>query len=126
MSYLGKRMPLQSFVFALKRLSNNDSYRRGIVPRKDHAVIMARFSNDCMKKMTEISRELESVFGNDTADLCLRIGLHSGPVTAGMFGAHSYKTSALVHAFSHSCYYDMINKVFCEAIRAGSNSLAIR
>ena len=44
-------------------------------PRKDHALVMARFANDCMKKMQDIARELESRFGPDTADLCMRIGV---------------------------------------------------
>lgn len=53
-------------------------------PRKDHALIMARFANDCLERMDSIARELESHFGPDTAELCMRIGLHSGPVTAGV------------------------------------------
>ena len=34
--------------------------------------------------MRELSRALETSLGPDTADLLLRIGLHSGPVTAGV------------------------------------------
>lgn len=52
-------------------------------PTKSHAVIMTRFANDCLKAMAKLTRQLESVLGPDTADLQLRIGLHSGPVTAG-------------------------------------------
>ena len=32
-------------------------------PRKDHALIMARFADDCLEKMGQIARELESHFG---------------------------------------------------------------
>lgn len=34
--------------------------------------------------MNEIVKQLEVTLGPDTADLCMRIGLHSGPVTAGV------------------------------------------
>ncbi|CAB9509228.1 Receptor-type guanylate cyclase gcy [Seminavis robusta] len=54
------------------------------VPRKDHAVAMARFSSDCLGRMDELTQQLEKSLGPDTADLGLRIGLHSGPVTAGV------------------------------------------
>jgi class 3 adenylate cyclase len=53
-------------------------------PRKDHAVVMARFAKDCMHQMHSLTRKLEVSLGPDTADLSLRIGLHSGPVTAGV------------------------------------------
>ena len=36
-----------------------------------------------MKKMDLLSTKLEVTFGPDTADLTLRIGMHSGPVTGG-------------------------------------------
>ena len=32
-------------------------------PRKHHAVIMARFANDCRSKMNQITRELELTLG---------------------------------------------------------------
>jgi hypothetical protein len=53
-------------------------------PRKDHAVAMARFARDCMYKMEEVTKTLEATLGPDTGDLTLRMGLHSGPVTAGV------------------------------------------
>ena len=53
-------------------------------PRKDHAVIMARFARDCMAKMNDLSHQLEVTLGPDTGDLAMRFGLHSGPVTAGV------------------------------------------
>lgn len=45
---------------------------------------MVRFAKDCMESMTKLTQQLESVLGPDTADLQLRVGLHSGPVTAGV------------------------------------------
>jgi class 3 adenylate cyclase len=54
------------------------------LPRKDHAVVMARFARDCTKKANKITRKLEVLLGPDTADLAFRIGLHSGSVTGGV------------------------------------------
>ena len=48
-------------------------------PQEDHAIIMARFARDCRSKMNEVTRKLEMTLGPDTGDLCMRIGLHSGP-----------------------------------------------
>jgi class 3 adenylate cyclase len=53
-------------------------------PRKSHAVVMAKFAADCRSKTNQICQELEISLGPGTADLKLRIGLHSGPVTAGV------------------------------------------
>jgi len=53
-------------------------------PRQDHAIVMARFARDIMTKMKEKVQELEVTHGPDTGDLTLRIGMHSGPVTAGV------------------------------------------
>lgn len=53
-------------------------------PRKDHAVAMARFARDCIIQTDKVTRELEVELGPDTTDLGIRIGLHSGAVTAGV------------------------------------------
>jgi hypothetical protein len=45
---------------------------------------MSRFARDCLKKMNEVARKLEATLGPDTANLAMRAGLHSGPVTAGV------------------------------------------
>ena len=47
-------------------------------------MIMAKFTFDCMEKLKVVIRELEVTLGPDTADLSMRFGLHSGPVTAGV------------------------------------------
>jgi class 3 adenylate cyclase len=53
-------------------------------PRADHHIVMARFARDCLYKMGTTTKRLEIILGPDTGDLGLRIGLHSGPVTAGV------------------------------------------
>lgn len=53
-------------------------------PQPQHMVVMARFAIECMIKMKEVTSNLETTLGPDTADLVLRIGMHSGPVTAGV------------------------------------------
>ena len=53
-------------------------------PNKNHAVNMVRFAKDCMYKMWALSKKLEATLGPDTGDLTMRMGLHSGPVTAGV------------------------------------------
>jgi class 3 adenylate cyclase len=52
--------------------------------RHDHAVVMARFARDCMLRMWTLTKKLETSLGPDTGDLTMRMGLHSGPVTAGV------------------------------------------
>ncbi|CAB9517165.1 Receptor-type guanylate cyclase gcy [Seminavis robusta] len=54
-------------------------------PREDHAVVMCRFANDCLHKMQKLTKVLaEGSLGSDTSSLSFRVGLHSGPVTAGV------------------------------------------
>ena len=53
-------------------------------PRVDHAIVMARFARDILSRMTIKTKELEVVLGPGTADLKLRIGVHSGPVTVSI------------------------------------------
>ena len=47
---------------------------------------MARFAASCQHKMNQLvnNEELISKLGDDTSSLSLRVGLHSGPVTAGV------------------------------------------
>ena len=53
-------------------------------PRSNHAIIMCRFANACLHKMQDLTKILAADLGPDTCDLCFRVGLHSGPVTAGV------------------------------------------
>lgn len=53
-------------------------------PREQHAVIMAQFANVCLRRMLRLTRDLEKYLGPSTGELRARVGLHSGPVTAGV------------------------------------------
>ena len=53
-------------------------------PTKDHALIMARFACDTVKAVKHLVKKLELSLGPDTGDLGVRVGLHSGTVTAGV------------------------------------------
>jgi class 3 adenylate cyclase len=53
-------------------------------PQADHAVRMAKFANAIILKMQDLTKVLESSLGPSTANLSIRVGLHSGPVTAGV------------------------------------------
>jgi class 3 adenylate cyclase len=53
-------------------------------PRKDHAVAMVKFGHECLRKLGELTKRLEVELGPDTGDLTVRVGIHSGPVTAGV------------------------------------------
>jgi hypothetical protein len=44
--------------------------------RQNHAVIMARFADDCLVSMHRLAKKLEVTLGPDTADLGVRIGIH--------------------------------------------------
>lgn len=53
-------------------------------PQPKHFLLMARFAAACMSRFSDLTKKLEVALGPDTADLGLRIGIHSGPVTAGV------------------------------------------
>lgn len=53
-------------------------------PQEDHAIIMAIFANECLSSMRELTKSLESILGPSTSSLALRVGMHSGPVIAGV------------------------------------------
>jgi hypothetical protein len=53
-------------------------------PDEMHAVSMARFAYQVITKMDQICNELEATLGPGTEELAMRVGLHSGPVTAGV------------------------------------------
>ena len=53
-------------------------------PEEKHAVIMCRFAHYCIVHMDRICSQLEDSLGPGTKDLRLRVGLHSGPTTAGV------------------------------------------
>eukprot|EP00934_Nitzschia_sp_Nitz4_P006074 Nitzschia sp. Nitz4//scaffold50_size126154//2557//6191//NITZ4_003666-RA/size126154-augustus-gene-0.111-mRNA-1//1//CDS//3329553641//6064//frame0 len=59
-------------------------------PNEFHAIDMARFANDIIHQMQRDVKRLEVLLGPDTGDLAMRVGINSGPVTAGVLrGAKS-------------------------------------
>ena len=50
----------------------------------EHALAMCEFARRCLTKMRGLARDLEIFLGPGTASLDLRIGIHSGPVVAGV------------------------------------------
>ena len=50
----------------------------------DHAPRMVKFARECMARMGRLLEDLASELGNDTLELGMRVGMHSGPVTAGV------------------------------------------
>eukprot|EP00934_Nitzschia_sp_Nitz4_P002898 Nitzschia sp. Nitz4//scaffold52_size167869//46818//50525//NITZ4_002268-RA/size167869-processed-gene-0.157-mRNA-1//-1//CDS//3329554011//2888//frame0 len=53
-------------------------------PQEDHALRMTKFARECLQRVKPILRYLEESLGPGTTDLAMRVGLHSGPVTAGV------------------------------------------
>jgi len=45
---------------------------------------MCRFAADCLALFERLTHDLEVILGPDTADLGLRVGIHSGPITSGV------------------------------------------
>lgn len=52
--------------------------------QEDHAVLMAQFAAACCIKVGQVTQSLSDQLGGDTAMLNLRVGMHSGDVTAGV------------------------------------------
>ena len=52
--------------------------------QKQHHLYMARFARDCVSRFIPLLDVLGRELGPDTVELGVRIGLHSGPVTAGV------------------------------------------
>jgi class 3 adenylate cyclase len=53
-------------------------------PQADHAVILVKFAQDCMTQFSQLTHDLVATLGEDTAQLEMRVGLHSGATTAGV------------------------------------------
>ena len=45
---------------------------------------MVKYAHSISKEMSRMTKMLETKLGPDTSDLLLRIGIHTGPVTAGV------------------------------------------
>ena len=53
------------------------------VQQQDHCLRICRFARICLSTFQELSEVLSVKFGPDTSDLELRVGIHTGQVTAG-------------------------------------------
>jgi len=53
-------------------------------PQEDHHLRMVKFAKRVLKNMGKMTKQMEVMLGPDTTKLGFRIGLHSGPVTAGV------------------------------------------
>ena len=49
-----------------------------------HASTMVKFASDCLERVPLVTRRLADSLGQDTMDLGMRVGLHSGSTTAGV------------------------------------------
>uniref|UniRef100_A0A7S3PD05 Guanylate cyclase domain-containing protein n=1 Tax=Amphora coffeiformis TaxID=265554 RepID=A0A7S3PD05_9STRA len=52
--------------------------------QEDHAVFMAKFAAQCLEQLNPVLHSLVDRLGPETANLNMRYGLNSGPVTAGV------------------------------------------
>jgi class 3 adenylate cyclase len=65
-------------------------------PVADHATVIVRFADDCMKELKAVVDQLAATLGPGTSDLCLRVGIHSGAVVAGVLkGEGKYRFQLL-------------------------------
>jgi class 3 adenylate cyclase len=85
-------------------------------PQKHHAVIMARFAADCREKMNVLTRELEVTLGPDTGDLKLRLGLHSGPVTAGVLRGQKARFQLFGDTGKRESFLLVLGSCFCNIL----------
>ena len=53
-------------------------------PQIDHAIVMVKFAFDMIEKLDDELHRLATILGMETLGLAMRVGIHSGPVTAGV------------------------------------------
>lgn len=91
--YVGKHPNAPSYsvewIFFYTHFVSDDLFRIPAVtglpkPRKDHAVAMVRFARDCREEMRKLTIVMSRTLGPGTEELCMRFGMNSGPVTAGV------------------------------------------
>ena len=57
----------------------------GLPQKQDrHAEILCKFAADCISKMNLLTASVAETLGEDSRELMIRVGIHSGPVTAGV------------------------------------------
>ena len=79
------KMALRYGVFKVETIGDSYVACTGLPkPQNKHAILMSKFAYDCLTKFSQLTKELEVTLGPETGELGLRIGMHSGPVTAGV------------------------------------------
>lgn len=79
------RIALQCGIFKIETIG--DCYVAATcipVYQNDHAVRIVKFAHSCLLHMHELTHDLETTLGPSTSSLSIRIGIHSGPVIAGV------------------------------------------
>jgi class 3 adenylate cyclase len=79
------RVGLKRQVFKVDTLGDTYMAVTGLPnSQPDHAVRMAKYAQECLIVFDNLTRELEKDLGPATGSLMLRIGISSGPATAGI------------------------------------------
>ena len=67
---------------------------------------MVRFAADCLDEIVVVLRTLSSTLGEDTQKLNIRVGIHSGSVTAGVLRGEKgrFQLFGDTSTFSQLCY----------------------
>jgi class 3 adenylate cyclase len=75
---------------------------------------MAKFASSCLDHMTVTSKILERSLGPGTADLTLRLGLHSGPTIAGVLRGEKARFQLFGDTVSHMTPTRLIG--YCDVV----------
>jgi len=62
---------------------------------------MAKFARDCLAAFNSVTTKLEVTLGPDTGDLAMRVGLHSGAVTAGVLRGDKARFQVRARQLTH-------------------------
>ncbi|CAJ1963430.1 unnamed protein product [Cylindrotheca closterium] len=92
-------------------------------PMKEHAVTACKFARDCLKKMKEITLKLEVSLGPDTSDLKLRVGIHSGQVTAGVLRGERSRFQLFGDTMNTAARMESTGRANCIQITAATADL---